>query len=102
MTEYTPAVERIDRPASKAVPKPVEVNNLTKEFDQQVVVDRVSFDISKGTIFGFIGPSGSGKTTTVRMLTGIYLPTSGEVKVLGHAPGHFTRHERERIGYMPQ
>lgn len=84
------------------IDKPIQVKDLTKVFGEQLVVDRVNFEVSPGTVFGFIGPSGSGKTTTVRMLTGIYHPTSGEVKVLGHAPGIFPRRERERIGYMPQ
>lgn len=84
------------------VDKPIQVKDLTKVFGEQLVVDRVNFEVSPGTVFGFIGPSGSGKTTTMRMLTGIYHPTSGEVKVLGHAPGIFPRSERERIGYMPQ
>ncbi|HEX9077688.1 MAG TPA: ABC transporter ATP-binding protein, partial [Anaerolineae bacterium] len=55
-----------------------------------------------GSIFGFIGPSGSGKTTTVRMLTGVYAPTAGEVRVLGTAPRKFDQKTRARIGYMPQ
>ncbi len=84
------------------IDKPIQVKDLTKQFGDQLVIDRVNFEVSPGTVFGFIGPSGSGKTTTVRMLTGIYHPTSGEVKVLGHAPGIFPRRERERIGYMPQ
>ncbi len=89
-------------PSYPVVDKPIWVKDLTKEFGEQLVVERVNFEVSPGTVFGFIGPSGSGKTTTVRMLTGIYHPTSGEVKVLGHAPGIFPRSERERIGYMPQ
>jgi ABC-2 type transport system ATP-binding protein len=102
MATTTPVTQKSSQPVKEATIKPVEVRELTKEFDKQAVVDRVSFDIAPGTIFGFIGPSGSGKTTTVRMLTGIYLPTSGEVRVLGHKPTLFTRHDRERIGYMPQ
>jgi ABC-2 type transport system ATP-binding protein len=81
---------------------PIQVKELTKQFDKQVVVDGVSFEIPHGTVFGFIGPSGCGKTTTVRMLTGIYQPTSGEAMVLGQKPGKLSRHNREEIGYMPQ
>jgi ABC-type multidrug transport system ATPase subunit len=80
----------------------IYVRNLTKTFDQQVAVKDISFEIPPGIIFGFVGPSGSGKTTTVRMLTGIYAPTEGEVKVLGYAPNKLPRHIREQIGYMPQ
>ena len=66
---------------------PIQVKELTKQFAEQLVVDRVSFEIPPATVFGFIGPSGCGKTTTVRMLTGIYHPTSGEAKVIGQNPG---------------
>jgi ABC-2 type transport system ATP-binding protein len=102
MAEQTSEKERLVRPAVKATVKPVQARDLTKQFNDVVVVNKVSFDLEPGTIFGFIGPSGGGKTTTVRMLTGIYHPTSGEVRVLGHEPGRFTRQDRERIGYMPQ
>ena len=81
---------------------PIHVKELSKQFADQLVVDGVSFYVPHGTVFGFIGPSGCGKTTTVRMLTGIYRPTSGDVKVLSRTPGKFSRHDREKIGYMPQ
>ena len=102
MDKAIPDVERNTIPSYPVVDKPIWVKDLTKQFGDQVVVKGITFEVSPGTVFGFIGPSGSGKTTTMRMLTGIYHPTSGEVKVLGHAPGIFPRSERERIGYMPQ
>jgi ABC-2 type transport system ATP-binding protein len=80
----------------------IETRDLRKDFNGVVAVDGVSFDVPRGSIFGFIGPSGSGKTTTIRMLTGYYRPTSGEVRVLGCSPENFSRQERERIGYLPQ
>ncbi len=76
--------------------------NITKKFGDQVAVQNITFDVPRGSIFGFIGPSGSGKTTTIRLLTGIYKPTSGEVIVLGKRPEQFTQGLRARIGYMPQ
>jgi ABC-2 type transport system ATP-binding protein len=76
--------------------------NLQKQFGKEFSVTDLSFDIPRGTIFGFVGPSGSGKTTTIRLLTGTYHPTGGEVKVLGQSPARFTRRIREQIGYMPQ
>jgi ABC-2 type transport system ATP-binding protein len=76
--------------------------NITKTFGEQVAVQNITFDVPAGSIFGFIGPSGSGKTTTIRLLTGIYKPTSGEVRVLGKRPEEFTQGLRARIGYMPQ
>jgi ABC-2 type transport system ATP-binding protein len=76
--------------------------DLSRKFGDEVVVDNLTLNVPKGKIFGFIGPSGSGKTTTVRMLTGTYRPTSGEVSVLGFAPSKFSQALRRRIGYMPQ
>jgi ABC-2 type transport system ATP-binding protein len=80
----------------------IHSQDLTKQFNDRMVVNRVSFEIPAGSIFGFIGPSGCGKTTTVRLLTGIYHPTNGEVSVFGVSPKDFTLLEREKIGYMPQ
>jgi ABC-2 type transport system ATP-binding protein len=80
----------------------VETEQLTKRFGDEVAVDDLTLSIPPGTIFGFIGPSGSGKTTTVRLLTGVLSPTSGEVRVFGVAPSSFSERERARIGYMPQ
>jgi ABC-2 type transport system ATP-binding protein len=56
----------------------------------------------RASIFGLIGPSGCGKTTTVRLLTGVYRPTSGQALVLGERPGKFRAETRARIGYMLQ
>ncbi len=75
---------------------------LRKVFDGTPAVDNITFDVPRGTIFGFIGPSGSGKTTTIRLLTGIYKPTAGYVSVLGKVPQKFDAATRARIGYMPQ
>jgi ABC-2 type transport system ATP-binding protein len=80
----------------------IQTRGLSKEFDGTPAVRDVSFDVFAGTIFGFIGPSGSGKTTTIRMLTGIESPDTGEVTVLGQAPAKFSQATRFRIGYMPQ
>lgn len=80
----------------------ISAQHLTKKFSDSFVVEDVSFDVPPGSIFGFIGPSGSGKTTTVRMLTGVYTPTTGQVTVLNRNPAKFTQRERARLGYMPQ
>ncbi|HZD55419.1 MAG TPA: ABC transporter ATP-binding protein, partial [Anaerolineales bacterium] len=73
-----------------------------KKFGEEYAVKGVTFDLNGGKIFGFIGPSGSGKTTTIRMLTGFYRPTDGEVTVFDRPPTEFTTDMRRRIGYMPQ
>ena len=58
--------------------------NLTKVFGSSTAVDRISFDVQKGEIFGFLGPNGAGKTTTTRMLTGVIPPDAGTATILGH------------------
>lgn len=75
---------------------------LTKKFNDQVAVEDLNFEVPRGSIFGFIGPSGCGKTTTVRLLTGVYRPTSGEVQVLERSPAKFSKRSRARIGYLTQ
>jgi ABC-2 type transport system ATP-binding protein len=79
----------------------IRVKDLTKSFDGQKAVDGINFEVPRGKIFGFIGPSGSGKTTTIRLLNGIYKPTSGLVTVLGRSTD-FPPRVRRKIGYMPQ
>lgn len=76
--------------------------DLSKEFNGQKAVDGLTFNVPRGSIFGFIGPSGCGKTTTIRLLTGIYKPTSGEVNVLGKSPAKFSKRDREKLGYLTQ
>jgi ABC-2 type transport system ATP-binding protein len=80
----------------------VDAHELTKMFGEEAAVNALTMKVPRGTIFGFIGPSGCGKTTTVRLLTGIHKPTSGEVTVLGKQPIHFSKSDREKIGYLIQ
>ena len=61
----------------------IKAESLTKNFRNLVAVDRVSFDIPKGCVFGLIGPNGAGKTTLLKMLMGLTDITSGRVSVLG-------------------
>jgi len=76
--------------------------DITKEIGEHSIIQQLNLDIPRGLIFGFIGPSGCGKTTTIRLLTGVYRPSSGEMRVIGKHPMNFTPHDREKIGYMPQ
>lgn len=80
----------------------ISAKHLTRKFGDETAVQDVSFDVPPSSIFGFIGPSGSGKTTTVRLLTGVYTPTDGQVIVLDCNPAQFSQDERARLGYMPQ
>ena len=90
-------------PEPRAAGHPIIVaDGVTRAFDDQVVVNGVSFEVYPGTILGVVGPSGSGKTTTIRMLTGTLGRTDGEISVLGEDPMHFSRRVRGRIAYMPQ
>ncbi len=80
----------------------IEVKDLTKRFGRFTAVDRVSFQVRRGEIFGFLGPNGSGKSTTIRMLCGILLPTSGTGMVAGFDVARQPERVRENIGYMSQ
>jgi ABC-2 type transport system ATP-binding protein len=92
--------DQTDRDLERA--RIIETKDLTIQFGDEVAVDSMSIYVPDGAIFGLIGPSGCGKTTTVRLMTGIYKPTSGEVRVLGKAPADFTSSDREQIGYLLQ
>jgi ABC-2 type transport system ATP-binding protein len=83
-------------------PPIIYANHLAKQFRNEYAVRDATFYVPHGKIFGFIGPSGSGKTTTIRLLTGFYAPTSGEVIVFDRPPTKFSRSMRARVGYMPQ
>jgi ABC-2 type transport system ATP-binding protein len=78
------------------------VKDLEKRFGQFVAVDRISFSVKKGEIFGLLGPNGSGKSTTIRMLCGIITPTSGSGVVAGHDICTEPEEIKNSIGYMSQ
>jgi ABC-2 type transport system ATP-binding protein len=83
-------------------PKAVVVENLEKRFGGFVAVNRVSFEVAKGEIFGFLGPNGAGKSTTIRMLCGILAPTSGTGRVAGFDIRTQSEKIKANIGYMSQ
>ena len=60
---------------------------LSRQVVETVAVQDVSFDIDEGELIGYLGPNGAGKSTTVKMLTGVLTPTSGEATVRGSSPG---------------
>lgn len=80
----------------------VVVKNLTKKFHHFVAVDRISFVVKRGEIFGFLGPNGAGKTTTIKMLCGILTPTDGEGQILGFDIVKDQQKIKQAIGYMSQ
>jgi ABC-2 type transport system ATP-binding protein len=80
----------------------VRVEELTKAFGAFVAVDRVTFEVGTGEVFGFLGPNGAGKTTTIKMLNGLLLPSSGQGHVAGFDVMTETEAIRRHIGYMSQ
>ncbi|MGE4053881.1 MAG: ATP-binding cassette domain-containing protein [Vicinamibacterales bacterium] len=80
----------------------ISASDLTRRFGDFVAVDRVSFDVGQGEIFGLLGSNGAGKSTTIRMLCGLLLPTSGTATVSGVDVGRDPERVKERIGYMSQ
>jgi len=80
----------------------IEVRDVTKKYGDQVAVDHLTFNVSKGEILGFLGPNGAGKTTTMRIITGFLPPTSGTVHVDGIDVLEEPLEVKERVGYLPQ
>ena len=80
----------------------IYVENLEKRFGEFVAVNRVSFSVKRGEIFGFLGSNGSGKSTTIRMLCGIITPTSGRATVAGYDIVSQSEDVKHSIGYMSQ
>lgn len=80
----------------------IETTQLTKRYGSFTAVDRVSFYVPEGEIFGLLGPNGAGKTTTIRMLCGITPPSGGEGTVLGYDIAKKPEEIKKRIGYMSQ
>lgn len=86
---------------SSTVPA-IEMIDLSKEFGSFKAVDHLSLTVQQGEVFGLLGPNGSGKTTTINMISGLSVPTSGEVKVLGYNVRRNARQVRQLLGSVPQ
>jgi ABC-2 type transport system ATP-binding protein len=80
----------------------IEVRDLHKRFGAVEAVRGVSFRVERGEIVGFLGPNGAGKTTTMRVLTGVFPPTSGEVRIAGRDVMRDSLACRRAIGYFPE
>src|SRR5574341_15497 len=83
-------------------PIAVKVANLTRAFGDFTAVDRISLEVKKGEIFGFLGPNGAGKPTTIRMLTGLLMPSAGNGTVGGFDVVTQAETIKRNIGYMSQ
>ncbi len=80
----------------------IEITNLCKTFGSFKAVDNLTLAVKQGEIFGLLGPNGSGKTTTINMVSGLTLPTSGTVRVMGYDVRHEARKVRQILGSVPQ
>src|SRR2546423_9254562 len=80
----------------------IEVVDLVKRFGDHAAVDRVSFYVSQGEVFGLLGPNGAGKSTIIKILTTLLPPTDGQASVVGYDVTKQPVAVRRRIGYVPQ
>jgi ABC-2 type transport system ATP-binding protein len=79
----------------------IVLENLTKQYDQHVAVDRLSLTITRGEIFGLLGPNGAGKSTTILMMLGLTEPTSGMAHVCGFDSTREAISVKRKVGYLP-
>jgi ABC-2 type transport system ATP-binding protein len=80
----------------------IEARALTRTFGTFTAVDRITFDVRAGEVFGFLGANGAGKTTAIRMLTGLLAPTAGAATVAGYDVAKESESIKRHIGYMSQ
>ncbi|GAC1576801.1 MAG: ATP-binding cassette domain-containing protein [Ktedonobacteraceae bacterium] len=87
--------------ADRSIPA-IEIQDLSKMFGTFHAVDHLTLTVQQGEVFGLLGPNGSGKTTTINMISGLTVPTSGVVKVLGYDVRYNARAVRQILGAVPQ
>ena len=80
----------------------IEVKGLTKKFADHVVLDNLNFSVRQGEILGLLGPNGAGKTTTMKILTGFWPATEGQVTIAGQDLDHHALDLKKRLGYLPE
>lgn len=81
---------------------PIVATQLVRNFGETIAVNQLSFKVQAGEIYGLLGPNGAGKTTTVRMVSGLLLPTEGQVQVFGFDPMSQPIEVKKRIGLVPE
>ena len=77
----------------------VELSGVTKAYDTKIAVSNLNLSIEAGQMFGLLGPNGAGKTSSIRMMMGITIPDSGQIKLFDQP---FERKSLERVGYLPE
>ena len=80
----------------------IELQNVTKKYNDFIAVDNISFKIEDGEVVGFLGPNGAGKSTTMNMITGFIEPTAGKIIVNGFDINQKAKQAKKQIGYMPE
>ncbi|CDM70407.1 ABC transporter, ATP-binding protein [Clostridium bornimense] len=80
----------------------IEVENVTKRFNDKLVLDNISYGVEEGEVFGFIGPNGAGKSTLINIMTTLLVPDSGTVKICGYDILQDPIKAKKCIGYVPQ
>ncbi len=80
----------------------IEIQNLTKKFEQFIAIDNLSFNVQEGEVLGFLGPNGAGKSTTMKVITGFLSPTSGSVSIDGFDIADNPIDAKSLIGYLPE
>src|SRR3984893_18306891 len=87
---------------SSTVSKAVETFDLVRQFGSFVAVDHINLQVNRASFFGFLGPNGAGKSTTIKMLTGLLAPSSGQLRVLGLDITAQPMEVKKRIGVVPE
>src|SRR3984957_16073655 len=84
------------------MPAAIETTSLTRRFGDFTAVDQVNLTVEAGQFFGFLGPNGAGKSTTIKMLTGLLAPTSGQIGILGADLTANSAELKRQIGVVPE
>jgi len=79
----------------------IQLRNVTKKFGSFTAVDNLTLTVPKGEFFGFLGPNGAGKTTTIKMIVGLFAPTSGDILVNGYDIVKHPMEAKQSIAYVP-
>ena len=80
----------------------IKVSNITKRFNDKLVLDNISFEVKEGEIFGLIGPNGAGKSTLINIMTNLIVANNGSVEICGHDISKESIKAKQVMGLVPQ